>query len=142
MKKVIMLFAVLMVGLTTFGQKNSVVYKNGWDTKNSPETIGIWEGRSNKSWTGFTPILGINSINEVRVYDTSIGVYFKNKIYKTTAVKRNKKGTKFIIVISDEFGSVAELRMKKEKDNQFYYVEWVDSRESFAFYVKREESKF
>ena len=130
-----MLFAVLLVGLTTFGQENSVVYKHGWNTKNSSETIGIWEGKSNKSWTGFIPVMGINANNEVRMY-------FQNKIYKTNAVKRNKKGTKFIIMMVDDLGSIAEMTMTKEKDSKFYRIEFMKVNEDpIAFYVKRENNE-
>jgi hypothetical protein len=125
-----MLVAVLLMSLTANAQK-TVKYENGWNTKNPSEIIGIWEARSNKSWTGFIPIIGITTYNEVKVY-------FKNKTYKTSAVKRNKNGTKFIVMMVDDSGSVVEMTMKKERDSQFYYVEFVDAKESLVFYVKKE----
>ncbi len=137
MKNVIaMLIAVFFISLTA-NAENPVKYKRGWSDKNCSETIGIWEGRSkDMQYGGFVPVIGINTLNEVRMY-------FKNKIYKTTAVKRNKKGTKFIIVMVDEFGSAAEMTMKQERDDyRFYYVEFVDAKESLVFYVKRENRAF
>jgi hypothetical protein len=131
MKKfMVMLVAVLLMNLTANAQ-STVKYENGWNDKNPSIIIGVWEGRSNKSWTGFIPIMGINTYNEVRMY-------FQNKTYKTSAVKRNKKGTKFVIMMVDASGSVAEMTMKKERDSEFYYVEFVDAKESLVFYVKKE----
>jgi hypothetical protein len=133
MKKVmVMLIAVLLMSLTANAQ-NPVKYKNGWNDKNISFIIGSWEGRSNKSWTGFIPIMGINTMNEVRMY-------FQNKTYKTSAVKRNKKGTKFIVMMVDNSGSVAEMTMKKEKDCEFYYIEFVDAKESLVFYARKEST--
>jgi hypothetical protein len=95
--------------------------------------MGVWEGRV-KSQVGLVPVMAINVNNEVRIYTL-------NKIYKTTAVEKEKKTGKFIFTMVDSFGSKAKMTISKksaEIDEIYYSVEVVSEKDNVVFDTRKE----
>jgi hypothetical protein len=97
--------------------------------------MGVWEGRV-KSQPGIVPVMAINAKNEVRIY-------ILNKIYKTTAVEKEKKTGKFIFTMvdsSDEKATAKMILSKKsaEIDEIYYNVEVIIEKYSILFDTRKE----
>jgi len=131
MKTIMMILVVIFATTTAFGKKP----KSEFYTKNPTELMGVWEGRV-KSQPGIVPVMAINAKNEVRIY-------ILNKIYKTTAVEKEKKTGKFIFTMvdsSDEKATAKMILSKKsaEIDEIYYNVEVIIEKYSILFDTRKE----
>jgi hypothetical protein len=129
MKTIMMILVVIFATTTAFGKKP----KSEFYTKNPTELMGVWEGRV-KSQPGIVPVMAINAKNEVRIY-------ILNKIYKTTAVEKEKKTGKFIFTMVDSTGSKTKMILSKksaEIDEIYYNVEVIIEKYSILFDTRKE----